>query len=153
MMKRDNKFNYMGVDPGQSGAIVVIDNRGCHLGVIRLSEPSKDIANFVASYADQIQLCSLEKVNAMPGQGVSSTFKFGTSFGFCMGVLTSCFVRYEMVTPSQWQTRMKCRTKGDKNVTKELAGRLFPHVDKITHKEADAMLLAEYARRRSLGIE
>ena len=144
---------YMGVDPGQSGAVVVVSKSGQWMGTIRLSEPSKEVADFVSFWGSNVQLCMFEKVNAMPRQGIASTFKFGTSFGFCMGILTACRVRYEMVTPNQWQTRMKCRTKGDKNITKELAGRLFPDVEKITHREADAMLLAEYARRYSLGIE
>ena len=146
------KHLYMGVDPGQSGAIVVIDRDGACKGRIKLSETATDIADAVAGWSPDVYICMFEKVHSMPGQGVSSTFKFGTSFGFCMGLLTSAKVRYEMVTPHTWQMRMKCKTGGDKNITKAAAQRLFPG-DKITHAFADAYFLAEYARRHALGIQ
>tara|TARA_R110002020_G_scaffold213237_1_gene419962 strand:+ start:870 stop:1313 length:444 start_codon:yes stop_codon:yes gene_type:complete len=146
------KSLYMGVDPGQSGAIVVIDKDASCQGRIKLSETATDIAEAMMGWSPDVQICMFEKVHSMPGQGVSSTFKFGTSFGFCMGLLASSKVRYEMVTPHQWQSRMKCKTGGDKRVTKAAAQRLFPD-DKITHAFADAYLLAEYARRHALGIQ
>jgi len=40
---------------------------------------------------------------------------------------------------------MSCRTKGDKNVSKHAAQKLWPHL-KITHRDADARLIAEYGR-------
>ena len=145
---------YMGVDPGQSGAVAVVDEDGGYAGSVRLSLTPRDIADCVELWArlGEVKLCMLEQVHAMPRQGVVSTFKFGTSFGFCMGFLTCSRIPYEMVTPHKWQSRMRCKTKGDKNITKAAAQRLFPDV-KITHALADALLLAEYARRYSLGIE
>jgi hypothetical protein len=41
---------------------------------------------------------------------------------------------------------MKCRSGGDKKITKAAAQRLFPRM-KVTHKNADALLIAEYGRR------
>ena len=49
------------------------------------------------------------------------------------------------VSPVKWQTAMGCRTGGDKNVSKAEAQRLWPSL-KITHRNADSLLLAEYAR-------
>lgn len=146
------KHLYMGVDPGQSGAVAVIDEEGVYVGSVRLSLTPRDIADLVELWSKDVKLCMLEQVHSMPRQGVASTFKFGTSFGFCMGVLTCSRIPYEMVTPHKWQSRMKCKTKGDKNITKAAAQRLFPGL-KITHALADALLLAEYARRYALGIE
>ena len=56
----------------------------------------------------------IEKVNAMPKQGVSSTFKFGTSFGFCQGMLVAAGIRFEFATPQKWQKSLDCRSGGDK---------------------------------------
>jgi hypothetical protein len=145
------KGYYMGVDPGQSGAVVVIDGDGRCVGRIKLSETAADISDAVRLWAQDVKLCMLEKVHSMPRQGVASTFKFGTSYGFCMGVLSALRVRHEMVTPHTWQSRMKCKSGGDKKVTKAAAQRLFPD-EEITHAFADAYLIAEYARRYSLGI-
>lgn len=46
---------------------------------------------------------------------------------------------------------MGCLTNGDKNITKQRAQQLFPSA-KVTHKIADALLLAEYCRRVHRGI-
>jgi Holliday junction resolvasome RuvABC endonuclease subunit len=87
----------------------------------------------------------------MPRQGVSSTFKFGTSYGFLRGVLVALEVPFEAVTPAKWQRSMSCLTKGDKNVTKARAQELFPEV-KVTHAIADALLIAEYGRRIRIDV-
>jgi hypothetical protein len=55
-------------------------------------------------------------------------------------------IPFEEVSPVKWQKVMGCLSKGDKNVTKAAAQRLFPDI-KITHAIADALLIAEYGRR------
>jgi crossover junction endodeoxyribonuclease RuvC len=139
---------YMGIDPGYSGSIVIVEESGPIHDAVRLSRTEHDVAGFVEEYAPQVQYAILEKVGAMPRQGVSSTFKFGTSYGFCRALLVCYKVPFELVTPAVWQQVMKCRSKGDKNVTKAAAQRLFPR-QKVVHANADAMLIAEYARRRA----
>ena len=136
---------YMGIDPGYSGAIAVVDDSGALVGLQRLSGTEHDVAGFMREQHG-VELAILEKVSAMPRQGVSSTFKFGTSYGFCRGLLVCHRVRFEVCTPGKWQRELKCLSKGDKNVTKAAAQRLFP-LEKVVHATADAMLLAEYARR------
>jgi hypothetical protein len=136
----------MGIDPGYSGAIAVVDEAGLLVDVVRLKETEHDVSSFMLGRQLTVELAILEKVSAMPRQGVSSTFKFGTSYGFCRGILVCNRVRFEVVTPGTWQRAMGCLTKGDKNVTKSAAQRLWP-AEKVVHAIADAMLLAEYARR------
>ena len=53
---------------------------------------------------------------------------------------------FEEVAPQVWQKVLGCLSRGDKNVTKAKAQQLFPAI-KVTHAIADALLLAEYARR------
>ncbi len=137
---------YMGIDPGYSGAIVVLDDIGKIHGLVRLSETEHDVSSFVINASKSVQCAVLEKVSAMPRQGVASTFKFGTSYGFCRALLVCHQIPFETVTPATWQKAMKCMSKGDKNVTKAAAQRLWPQ-DKVVHATADAMLIAEYARR------
>ncbi len=82
----------------------------------------------------------------MPKQGVTSSFTFGKNYGFLIGLLTAIQIPFKFVTPQQWQKGMQCLTKGDKNVSKSAAQRLWPKV-KVTHAIADSMLIAEYGRK------
>jgi hypothetical protein len=143
----DRPYLVMGIDPGVSGAIVCLHRETGEVdGQVRLSETLHDVAEFVRVRALSIEMAYLERVHSMPRQGVASTFKFGTSYGFCKGVLASLLVPFEEVTPAKWQGYMKCKTGGDKRVTRGAAQRLFPH-EKVVHANADAMLIAEYGRR------
>lgn len=143
---------FMGLDPGKSGAVAIVDVSGGDCKTMKFDNTPRDVADFIAEHAMQVKLAVLEKVGAMPPhlknarQGVSSTFKFGASFGICIGMLAALEIPYEEITPAMWQRSMRCLTKGDKNVSKAAAQRLFPRL-KITHATADALLLAEYARR------
>jgi crossover junction endodeoxyribonuclease RuvC len=143
---------FMGIDPGQSGAYAVIDGAGKPVAECRGAESVCDRAGMIADLLleGEVVLAALEKVHAMPRQGVSSTFKFGQSFGEAIGLLESMQIRYEFVTPAKWQGTLGCRSKGDKNITKHAAQRLFPG-RRIVHANADAFLIAEYARRREMG--
>lgn len=137
---------YLGIDPGKGGALALVDAAGHPVSVCLLEETQHDVWAWLAEYRDDVAFAMLEKVHAMPRQGVSSTFKFGESFGFCQGMLVAARIRFELVTPQRWQKVMSCRSGGDKNVTKERAQGLFPSF-KVVHANADALLLAEYSRR------
>lgn len=135
----------IGIDPGQSGGVAVLASSGGVLWVeaydhITPHEIARELKTFVLAKA------RLEQVGAFPGQGVSSTWKFGQNYGWWLGVLTALEIPFERVTPLKWQTAMSCRTGGDKNVSKARAQELFPG-RKITHAIADALLIAEYGRR------
>jgi len=109
--------------------------------------------------------CYLEKAQAFPGsqkvtrcprcstilktrqsQGVASTFKFGMQYGTLKGILTALHIPFELIRPVDWQRALGCMTKGDKNISKAAAQRLFPDI-KCTHAVSDALLIAEFARR------
>ena len=140
---------YIGIDPGQSGSIAVLFPSG-NATWIKLDSTDHDIADWLRDIqVNHYSICRIERVNAMPKQGVSSTFKFGRSFGFLQGLLVAFQIPFELVTPQKWQGFMGCRTAGDKNVSKAAAQRLHPSL-KITHANADALLIAEYCRRTAL---
>lgn len=144
---------FLGIDPGKSGGIAVLIDGEVH-NVLKLEPCTEaDIAEFVSDVRALVEASTagplfafLEKVSAMPKQGVSSTFKFGTSYGFLRGLLVGMRIPFEEVTPQKWQKLMGCMTRGDKNVSKGRAQQLFPSL-KITHATADALLIAEYGRR------
>ena len=139
---------FIGIDPGKSGALVALRDDGSISSFIKGDETEHDIAFWLRASAagGNGVVATLERVGAMPGQGVSSTFKFGQSFGFLKGILTALAIPYSEVGPVKWQNAMSCRTGGDKNVSKSAAQRLWP-AQKMTHAIADACLIAEYGRR------
>jgi len=140
---------FIGIDPGASGGFGVVDDAGNSICVRKFADQTeRDIWDQLKEYSlsPDVGMACLEQVNAMPKQGVSSTFKFGTSYGFLRGLLAASSITYELVLPRKWQASLGCLTKGDKNISKAKAQQLFPSV-KVTHAIADAMLIAEYARR------
>jgi len=140
-------MNIIGLDPGSCGAAVLLREDGS-TDIARFDKLTQtDIADALREWNNDACFAYLEKVHAMPKQGVASTFKFGLNYGFLIGCLTSLMIPFEFVTPNTWQKALSCQSHGDKNVTKAKAQQLFPHL-KIIHCIADALLIAEYGRRK-----
>jgi len=135
----------LGIDPGQSGGFALLSE---DLAVRAVHAYAHSTPSEIVQIIDTkiITRAFLEEVHAMPKQGVVSVWKFGQNFGWWLGVLTTLKIPFDKVTPMKWQTAMRCRTKGDKNISKARAQELFPGV-KMTHAVADALLIAEYGRR------
>lgn len=136
----------MGIDPGLSGAFVVST---IATGQVVYSIPFvKTTPHEIVDVLRPLEIVKayIEGVNAMPAQGVSSTFKFGMNYGLWQGILTALNIPYERVYPLKWQTAMSCKTGGNKNISKARAQELFPSL-KVTHATADSLLIAEYGRR------
>ena len=139
---------FVGIDPGSSGAIAWIPPAGEPNAEPLARMTDRDVLDALrwvrGMWSDARAV--LEEVHAMPRQGVSSTFKFGVNFGALRMALVAAEIPFDLVTPQRWQQALRCRSKGDKNVTKRRAQELFPSL-RVTHATADALLLAEYARR------
>lgn len=146
----------IGIDPGQSGGIAWVATFDATLfGAVPMPETEAD---FVQALRDIVHddgnssvhpfcLCEafVEVVHSMPKQGVSSSFKFGQNYGMIRGVLAALQLKRQFVTPQSWQKAMGCLTRGDKNVSKRRAQEMWPTF-RVTHRTADAILLAEYGR-------
>ena len=151
-------MQYVGIDPGKSGAITVIEytevsSRSGYISTDTIiasysfDNTDQDVYQWVSNCIDPLSAhATIEQVHAMPNQGVTSMFTFGYKYGFAIGLLNALQIPYALVTPQKWQKAMNCLSKGDKNVTKTMAQRLWPKL-KITHKTADSMLIAEYGRK------
>lgn len=140
---------HIGIDPGKKGAIAALDSSGCHF-----------VADF-SSYADMlpalerinstyaIKAACLERVHAMPGQGVSSMFSFGENYGWWIGVLQALGWPTFTARPQDWQKGLIA--KGQTSM--DVAARLFPGAELHGPKggprdgRADALLIAHHARR------
>ncbi len=133
----------LGIDPGKSGALAVVGADASLVEPFRLTGTERDAWLWIKEWKPNIGFAYLEKVHAMPKQGVSSTFKFGTSYGFLRGLLIASEIPFETVSPAKWQRHLGCLSKGDKNVTKARAQELFPEVT-VVHANADALLIAQY---------
>lgn len=133
----------IGIDPGQSGGIVLLTSDW--ILPHKMPETERDIVDLMEETKPP-RFAFIELVHSMPRQGVASSFKFGRGYGFLRGVLSALSIPFEDVTPQKWQKELRCLTKGDKNVSRSAAQRLWPEI-KWTHATADAALIAEYGRR------
>ena len=151
---------FIGIDPGLSGGIAVIDELGIVQpdGVVKMPPTEADLLTFLGRFSaikEGMQpRAVLERVSSSPQMGVVSAFTFGRGVGALKMALVAESIPYDEVPPSKWQAAMSVldkRAKGrlgkrDKNISKRRAQQLFPRVT-VTHATADALLLAEYCRR------
>jgi crossover junction endodeoxyribonuclease RuvC len=138
---------YLGIDPGKSGAIAALNDDGNIVDVFKGSETEHDIANWLrATILAPGAKAVIEHVGAMPHDRRGAAFKFGQSYGFLRGLVVAYQIQFAEARPQKWQKAMECMTGGDKNVSKAAAQRLWPTF-KITHANADALLIAEFCRR------
>lgn len=153
---------YIGIDPGVSGGMACLQGEVVH-NCIAMPPTEWDAWQcFEEIKRTKLPMfATLEKVGGyMAGSGGnigSAMFKFGTSYGMARAFLVAAGIPFEEVTPNVWQramgipSRKKTMTKtAYKNVLKQAAQRLFPSTA-VTLKTCDALLLAEFCRRKRLG--
>lgn len=148
----------IGVDPGLTGAVGFLRD-----GVFAAVEDMPVVLKGVGSVKSEVSpsgiktlilehlqpgeavVAVLERVNAMPGQGVSSVFSLGDSFGAARAVLATANFELTYVHPVTWKKHFKLGT--DKEASRALATRLFPtaplHLKKHDGR-AEALLLARW---------
>jgi crossover junction endodeoxyribonuclease RuvC len=149
-----------GIDPGVSGAISVLENKK----VIEVYEMptmidgkknkkqvnGSQVANIIKERLndDNEIIVVVEHVNAMPGQGVTSMFNFGQSFGVIKGICSALSLPIYFVRPSKWKRYFNLiKTNKDASRTKvieaypEISSKLYRKKDS---NKADAILIARY---------
>jgi crossover junction endodeoxyribonuclease RuvC len=153
---------YLGIDPGLSGGLAVINAGGLSPLATRMPVSHHDILHWLRKHKGGLGVLSfavVEKVGAMPTDGRSSLARFMMNYGALQMALVSIAIPYEIELPTRWQQGLHIspRKKSEgrvlwKNRLKANAQRLFPEIaDKITLATADALLLAEYCRRLREG--
>jgi len=148
----------IGIDPGKNGAVVGLGKSGAVLMTERMPKDIGSTAYILKTASPDFVV--IEKAQAMPGQGVSSMFKYGCHFGEILGVLATLRIPHELVTPRTWTKAMHQGTAGGepKKRSLEAARRLFPGVNLVPQGcrkphdgIIDALLIAEWARRKNVG--
>lgn len=146
----------IGIDPGLSGAVAILSPGGEFEAVHDLPV----IRDHSLSWIDGSQLQSIlldtlrgrtahavvERVSAMPKQGIASAFTFGVGFGSILSVLQAMHISIELVTPAVWKRSLNLSK--DKHASLHKARLLFPYAELHLAKHdgrAEALLIAHYA--------
>lgn len=142
----------LGVDPGLSGAAAFVNSDGKMLDCFDLPVAGEgksaridaaNLANLIRAVAPARAV--VELVGAMPGQGVSSMFRFGQATGVVAGVLGALGIPVEWVPPARWKKTM--RLGSDKEGSRLRALETWPEhakefARKKDHGRAEAALIA-----------
>lgn len=129
----------IGVDPGASGAVAILDRDGdlvhvFEMPVVELMVNNKAkrrispemLAADLRLYAVKATIAYVEQVAAMPGQGVSSMFAFGQSLGIVQGVLAGLAIPTQLVTPGKWKKWQNLNTS--KDASRARAAAIWPNM-------------------------
>ena len=149
-----------GIDPGISGAISVLENKK----VIEVFDMptmidrkknkrqvnGSQVTNIIKERLnnDKEIIIVVEHVNAMPGQGVTSMFNFGQSFGVIKGICSALGLPIYFVRPTKWKKYFNLiKTNKDASRTKVI--QVYPEISaqlsrKKDSNKADAILIARY---------
>lgn len=153
---------YLGIDPGLTGAIAAIDDQAqlilcADLPVIRSGKVAWIDSNELTGLLIQCRSgrpaqITVERSQAMPRQGVSSTFTTGVVLGSILAACQRLAVPLHLVGASVWKRNMALDSSKTASIDK--ARLQFPTAElsrKKDHNRAEALLLAEYSRRTFNG--
>ena len=152
----------IGIDPGISGSICFFDN-GKIVDVIEMptmTEGKKNkrqvngsqIYNEISKRVNNIEKNEIrvviEHVTAMPGQGVTSMFNFGQSFGILKGICSAMQLPLFFVRPAKWKKHFNL-INSQKDASRTRAIEIFPYFSSQLSKKkdsnkADAILIASF---------
>ena len=152
----------IGIDPGLSGAIAVLeDNKVLNIFDMPVMPEGKknkrqvngsQIYNEInkrinKTHINEIRVV-IEQVSAMPGQGVTSMFNFGQSFGILKGLCSAMQLPMYFVRPAKWKKHFNL-INSEKDASRTRAIEIFPYFSSQLSKKkdsnkADAILIASF---------
>ena len=152
----------IGIDPGISGSICFLQD-GKIIDVIEMPTmiEGKKIKNkemdlkFLIEISERIKKLDkndtrviIEQVSAMPGQGVTSMFNFGQSFGILKGICSAMQLPMYFVRPAKWKKYFNL-INSEKDASRTRAIEIFPYFSSQLSKKkdsnkADAILIASF---------
>ena len=149
-----------GIDPGIAGAIAILDEKKI-VDVIDLptmSEGKKNkkqlnsarLSQYISTNILDINktVVVVEQVNAMPGQGVTSMFNFGQTFGAIKGICAALNLPIFFVRPSKWKKHFEL-INSSKDSSRTKAIEMYPELSNQLSKKkdvnkSDAILIARF---------
>ena len=152
----------IGIDPGITGSICFFED-GKIKDVIEMPNMSDgkknkrqvngaQVFNEISSRIKNIKKENIkviiEQVSAMPGQGVTSMFNFGQSFGILKGICSAMQLPLYFVRPAKWKKYFNL-INSEKDASRTKAIEIFPYISSQLSKKkdankADAILLASF---------
>ena len=160
-------MRFIGIDPGQSGGLVLLNSKGYALEWSGMPETEAGLWLLLSRWSQDAGTeplkAYLEKVRSSPQMSKGSIWTFAQGYGSLRAFLIAAGIPFEDVAPQKWQRFIgvldktgaralkDVNTTAKKNRHKVKAQELFPMLA-ITHKIADAALIAEYARRLERGF-
>ena len=150
----------VGIDPGLNGAIAILQDKKVlsitDMPVMADGKKNKrqlnnaqlaEILRKNTSEGDEISIV-VEQVNAMPGQGVTSMFNFGQTFGAIKGVCAALQLPIFFVRPSKWKKYFEL-INSSKDSSRTKAIEMYPYLsDQLAKKKdvnkSDAILIARF---------
>ncbi|MDC6482472.1 crossover junction endodeoxyribonuclease RuvC [Pelagibacteraceae bacterium] len=150
----------IGIDPGLSGGIAILeDNKVKEMFDMPVMADGKKnkrqlnsalLAQIVKDNIKDIEdtVIIVEQVNAMPGQGVTSMFNFGQSFGAIKGICAAIGLPIFFVRPAKWKKYFEL-INSSKDASRTKVIEMYPSIaDKLSKKKdvnkSDAILIARY---------
>ena len=152
----------IGIDPGISGSICFLED-GKILDVVEMptmaegkknkrqvngSQIYNEISKRIHKIEKQNIRVVIEQVSAMPGQGVTSMFNFGQSFGILKGICSAMLLPMYFVRPAKWKKYFSL-INSEKDASRTRAIEMFPQFSSQLSKKkdsnkADAILIASF---------
>ncbi|WP_440651867.1 crossover junction endodeoxyribonuclease [Candidatus Pelagibacter sp. HIMB1495] len=152
----------IGIDPGISGSICFLED-GTIKDVLEMptmtegkknkkqvngSQIFNEISSKIKTYEKKNIKVVIEQVSAMPGQGVTSMFNFGQSFGILKGICSAMQLPIYFVRPAKWKKYFNL-INSEKDASRTRAIEIFPYFSSNLSKKkdsnkADAILIASY---------
>jgi len=150
----------IGIDPGLSGGIAVLENNKVKnifdMPVMAEGKKNKRQLNSAQlvkllrdNYSDQDEVSVVvEQVNAMPGQGVTSMFNFGQTFGAIKGICAALGLPIYFVRPAKWKKHFEL-INSSKDASRTKTIEMYPSLSNELAKKkdvnkSDAILIAKY---------
>ena len=152
----------IGIDPGISGSICFFED-GRIIEVIEMptmidgkknkrqvngAQIYNEITKRISSRSNEDIRVVIEQVSAMPGQGVTSMFNFGQSFGILKGICSAMQLSMYFVRPTKWKKHFSL-INSQKDASRTRAIEIFPYFSSQLSKKkdsnkADAILIASF---------
>ena len=159
----------IGIDPGLSGAIAILENNKVLnlFDMPVMSEGKKNkkqlnsshLVNIIKENIIQNEEIAVvvEQVNAMPGQGVTSMFNFGQTFGAIKGLCAALELPIYFVRPSKWKKHFEL-INSSKDASRTKVIEMYPKLsNQLTKKKdvnkSDAILIARFFSETRLSEE
>ena len=150
----------IGIDPGLSGGIAILEDNVIKvlfdMPVMSDGKKNKRQLNsalLVRLIKDNIKdtedtVMVVEQVNAMPGQGVTSMFNFGQTFGAIKGICAALGLPIFLVRPAKWKKHFEL-INSSKDASRTKAIEMYPSISEQLSKKkdvnkSDAILIARF---------